>query len=347
MDSHRGFYKGTSASIGKISMEFKEDEKESEKDSKIDAIINESSWVKKEEAPAAKAAAKPSFMDLVAEEQTKKKQKKSVKTTPQQPAAVDPRAIERPVYSNKPIRAQEAYRDDEPEYGEMVYNGETGETTFVPYPKEQSFEESLQEMGYSPEEIAEHTGSGPRNDRRNYGGRGNYGRSGYDNDRYRGNRYGGNSGRYGGRNSYSNQFYDNGEDDEAPAQRYERGGRRNDYYDNSAPVIHLGGKAQGGYREKRGGYENKRQPKLSAKEKYGDYSKKKTQPELEEPATESAVPKYVPKFQFGSKQAPPPPPPQVKSEPAPVDPVKESQALFNPKKVNQVEEKEEDWNPEE
>jgi hypothetical protein len=295
MDSYnRGFYKGASpASIGRITSEYKDEEKPNEEDKKIDEMINQSTWAKNEQAPAVKAPAAPSFTDLFAQEETKKKEKR-ISRQKSEEKPVDPRVVERPVYSNRPMRAPEAYREDEPEYGEMVYDGATGETTFIPYAKEEG-------MGRFQDEMDEYGGG-----RRGYGG--GYGGGGYGGGR-----------RHGYRGGYSsNQFYDDGEDDQR------RGGRRSErgrsrFYDSPS-----------NFSDRRSA-----QPKLSAKEKYGDYSKNKMQP-LSEGST--------PIIQFGVKKQPKPQSlPEPEAQPQPETQPAEGKSFFNPKKQNP---NEEEWTPE-
>lgn len=337
MDSyHKAHRQTSSTSIGKISIDLKEefDEEKYKEEQQIDEVINESSWVAGKTEN--KMASAPSFGDLMAEEQTKKKQRKK-KSQPANPSYQ--KAIERPVPSNQPLRQQEPYPENESIEGEEVWDSATGKKTFIPYVKEEPADVYYDDGN---QDFADDDQQG------GYGGRDGYGRSSYGRGSY--NRRGGGhgyrnefyedrSGGYGNHSyskGYGNQFYDSGNVDDYQGYRGRSSGRAgNSYY---------------------GGRKQQPQPKISATEKYGDYTKK-----ADGSSPDSSKRTEAPIFELGRKAQPTPPPivSTPKQQPQPQPQSQPTIPTFNPvrkqpdppkiqnaeKPVEKQAEKEEEWNP--
>lgn len=322
MDPYKPHRATSSTSIGKISLDIKDevDESKNQEEQQIDELINESSWVAGK--IESKMPSAPSFGDLMAEEQTKKKQRRKKQAQPS--AAPAPAAIERPAYSNQPLRQQQPYPEHEAVEGEEVWDATTGKTTFIPYVKEEQTD-NFYDDGYMMEER-------PQNVRGGYGRggnrRGGYGRSGYGDRNYRGV--------YRSQSYNGNQFYDDGDNN----RDYDRGSR---------PYGHQGSQFYGGG----GPRYHQPQPKLSAAEKYGDYTRKAdnapTNPEEKYgPIRREAKSAFS--LAIGGKAQPPPPPAQ---QPAPkpqadvpaFNPIKKQPEPTKP--AEKPVEKEEEWNPDE
>ena len=390
--NQKGFYQSSSASIGRISSDTKDEAKEKleEEQNRINAVINESSWATQtsSDKPSETVKSALSFDDLMAQEDEKKKQRRNKNQQNQpKPNLPPPDSIERRSYPNQPVRAQEAYADNEGASGEMVYDPATGQQKFVPYQQEPDYyQDDYDQGGYGGGHYG--GGYGQRNGGRRGGGR--YGGGKFD----RRNQYGGY--KSGGYNA--NQFYDSGENDDSDQpsgfpgfkSNYNdrkggnRGGFRKDYYEPSNSY------GNGGYNDRRGGRKGghggghgrdyQKPQKLSATQKYGDYSKHKEEepPKYEEQYQPQTHKKYVPKVQLGGAAQPAPPPPMpaqkdnenstnheidpkeienpqpsrpertVLKQPPPPPPVKQETEKekpvipqFNPKKLTN----EEEWNP--